>query len=206
MSDKTLLDVKVSTAWWPLGTGALKPEVIADALVEALAPHVEGPAATALRANLTGFAEWSQLLASGQRRSFALVRSPELGRVDALMSFRYSNTAGSDYDLYLDIARNQRSTESAELVNQRVLEYAVPTGRIIAVHDVLVIRDGAMQLPARERCTVALFLSGQPMLVELHIATMDLLLFADIVDYAVAIVSGADPPIPGVIEYQRSNP
>lgn len=202
MSDDTLLSLEVDTRWWPLGAGNVEPGVLADALIERLAPEVEGPEATALRANLTGYAEWARMLAPGQRRSFALVRSPERGRVDALMSFRYSATPASAYDRYLELARGQESTDTVELVNQRVLEYQVPAGRIIAVHDVLVIRDGAVQLPARERCTAALFLAGEDRLVELHLATLDLLLFADIVDYAVAMVSGQQPEVPGVLEYR----
>jgi len=206
MSEETLFNIEVDTRWWPLGSGSHEPEVIADALIGRLAPEVEGPVAIALRANLVSYAEWSQMLAPGQRRSFALVRSPELGRVDALLSFRYSATPGSAYDRYLELARQQESTDTVELVNQRVLEFAVPAGRVIAVHDVLVIRDGSMRAPARERCTAALFLKGQDRLVELHIATLDLLLFNDIVEYAVAMVSGDEPQVPGVLEYRGGTP
>jgi len=193
--------VELEPAWWPLGDGTDPAEGIADALVETLAPEVEGPARTALHANLAIFAEWSQTLAPGERRSFALVRQPKLGRVDALLSWRYSRVADGVYDQYLELARNQKSTETVELVNQRVLEYTVPAGRAIAIHDVLLIRDGGLIQPARERCTVALFIDAEPVLVELHLATMDLSLFDDIVEYSIALISGENPGVPGLLEY-----
>jgi hypothetical protein len=165
-------------------------------------PDLEAPAATALRANLVSFAEWSQMLAKGERRSFALVREPALGIVDALLSWRYSAVEGDLYADYLALAAAQRSTETVELINQRIEEYRVPSGRAIAIHDFLVIREGGVLQPARERCTVAVFPDNASVLIELHIATMDLALFDDLVAYAIALVSGERPALPGRLEYR----
>lgn len=202
MTDIDGISMELDRAWWPLGDGTDPVEAIADALLSTLAPDLDGPPAIALRANLVTFAEWSQMLAPGERRSFALVRNPALGRVDALLSWRFSRIEGDVYDQYLALARSQESTERVELVNQRVLEYALPAGRAIAIHDVLIIRDGGLLQPARERCTVALFADAAPALLELHIATLDLSLFDDLVEYAMALVAGEQPGVPGQLEYR----
>ena len=202
MTDAPGFYVQLESAWWPLGDGTDPAAGIADALVKTLASHVEGPSKTALHANLVIFAEWAQSLAPGERRSFALVRQPEIGRVDALLSWRYSRVTDGVYDQYLALARDQASSATVELVNQRVLEYAMPAGRAIAIHDVLLIRDGGLIQPARERCTVALFIDEEPVLVELHLATMDLSLFDDIVEYAIVLISGDNPGVPGMLEYR----
>src|SRR5690606_26063468 len=117
-----------------------------------------------------------QSLAPGERRSFALVRDPRGGRVDALLSTRYSALAEDIYDEYLALARSQRSTERVELMNPEIEERTLPGGRAIAVHDYVVFRDGGVQQAARERVTVAYFPSADPTLIELHIATPDLAL------------------------------
>jgi hypothetical protein len=202
MADELEFTVNLDGAWWPLGDGTDAPTDIADALMTTLIPGLEGPSAIALNANLVMFAEWAQMLAPGERRSFALVRTPELGSVDALLSWRYSETIDGLYERYLEIARDQHSTQTVELVNQRVLEYEIPTGRAIVIHDSLIIRDGGLIQPARERCTTALFLNSGPYLVEQHLATMDLALFDDIVEYSLGLLSGENPGVPGLLQYR----
>lgn len=199
------ISVELDGAWWPLGDGTDAAEAIADALITTLVPDLSGTVETALRANLVSFAEWSKMLAPGERRSFALVRDPQLGRVDALLSWRFSELDGGFYDQYLALARSQKSTDTVELVNQRVLEFSIPAGRAIAIHDALLIRDVGLLQPARERCTVALFVEGAPALLELHIATLDLSLFDDLVEYAMALVAGDNPGVPGRIEFVEEN-
>ncbi|MGL4339156.1 MAG: hypothetical protein ACRCSP_01850 [Rhodoglobus sp.] len=196
------ISVELDRAWWPLGDGSHPVEAIADALMSTMVPDLAGPTATALRANLVSFAEWSQMLAPGERLSFALVRRPESGRVDALLSWRFSRIDGDVYDEYLSLARSQKSTERVELVNQRVLEFTLRHGRAIAIHDILVIREGGILQPARERCTVGFFIESESALIELHLATLDLSLFDDIVGYAMALLAGENPAVPGYLEHR----
>ncbi len=197
-----IAEIQLDAAWWPLGDGTDAPEEIADVLVETLVPELPAAEAAALRAHLASFAEWSQSLAPGPRRSFVLVRTPELGRAEALLSMRYLESAEGVYEKYLSLAHEQRSTENVELINQRVLEYTLPGGRAIAVHDVLLFRTGGIQQPARERCTLAFFPSAANVLIEFHLATIDLALFDDIVEYALALASGDDPGVPGLLQYR----
>jgi hypothetical protein len=196
-----ILTVDLDAAWWPLGDGTDAPADIADALATRLVPELKGPEGVALKASLVSFAEWSQSLSAGSRRSFALVRTPQLGRVDALLSMRFTDSMEGVYERYLSLTQDQRSTDTVDLVNQQVFEYALPLGRAIAIHDVLVIRSGGLQQPARERCTLALFPQERPVLIEFHLATLDLALFDDIVDYAVTIASGLNPGVPGLLQY-----
>ena len=195
-------EIQLDAAWWPLGDGTDAPEEIADVLVQTLQPELPAAEAAALRAHLASFAEWSQSLAPGPRRSFALVRTPQLGRVDALLSMRYLESADGVYEKYLALARDQHSTDEVELVNQRVLEYTLPTGRAIAVHDILQFRTGGIQQPARERCTVGFFPTAANVLIDFHVATIDLALFDDIVEYTLALAAGDDPGVPGLMQYR----
>jgi hypothetical protein len=192
--------ILVDKAWWPLGDGTDPAEGVADALIDTFAAELATPARSALRANLVAYAEWSQSLTPGERRSFALVRDQRLGQVDALLSWRYSALADDIYAEYLSLARNQRSTPRVELVNPVIEERRLAGGRAIVIHDFVVFRDGGVQQAARERVTVAYFLDAAPALIELHIATPDLTLFDDIVEHAVGMVSGEVVGVPGYLE------
>ncbi|MBG6056296.1 hypothetical protein IWX81_002728 [Salinibacterium sp. CAN_S4] len=197
------VSIQLDRAWWPLGDGTDSAAEIADALITSLVPTLGEPSVTALRSDLVSFADWSQSLAPGERRSFALVRYPEQGRVDALLSWRFSRIEGDVYDDYLALARSQQSTDRVELVNQRVLEFTLGLGRAVVVHDILLMREGGVLAPARERCTIGFFVDSEPALIELHLATMDLSLFDDIVEFALALVAGQDPGVPGQLEHRR---
>lgn len=205
MTQQEAFAIELDRAWWPLGDGNFEPEAIADALVETMAPPLDENTKTGLHAHLSAYARWAQSLAPGSRRSFVLVRDPAAGRADALASWRYSTVEGDVYDRYLDIARAQKPTEDFDLVNQRILEYRLPAGRAIAVHDFVVDLRGGLAQPTKERCTLALFPDGEPLLIELHLATIDLALFDDMVAYAVALMSGELVPPPGRLEYTGGN-
>ena len=205
MTQQEVFAIQLDRAWWPLGDGNFEPEAIADALIETMAPSLDDQASTGLRAHLSAYARWAQSLAPGSRRSFVLVRDPSEGRADALVSWRYSTVEGDIYDQYLSIARAQQPTEDFDLVNQRILEYRLPAGRAIAVHDFVVDLRGGLAQPTKERCTLALFPDGQSLLIELHLATIDLALFDDMVEYAVGIMSGEVLPPPGRIELTGGN-
>lgn len=200
MTEPVAPHILLDRAWWPLGDGSDPTDGVADALLSTLAPHLTGPAARALRANLVAYGEWALSLAPGERRSFALVRDLQLGRAEALLSWRYSLLADDVYDEYLALANAQESTARAELVNKVVAETMLPGGRALTIHDFVVFTDGGVPQPARERCTVAFFLDAAPALIELHIATPDLSLFDDIVGYAVSLLSGEPVGVPGYLE------
>jgi len=200
MSDAEAFTLQLSTAWWPLGDGTDPIEEVIDVLIERLAPDLAPAEERGLRAGLAVHSEWARSLAPGERQSFALVRDPATGRVDALLSWRFGEAPEGAYEHLLTSARAQESTDDVELVNPSVVETRVPLGRAIMVHDIAYTRTAGVQRPARERCIVAIFPDGTEALLELTVSTVDLSLFDDLPDFLLRLAAGEAVPAPGYRE------
>ncbi|MEP6481212.1 MAG: hypothetical protein ABJA94_04305 [Rhodoglobus sp.] len=182
--------VSFDAAWRVLPTADEDAASVIHDLVEAL--NVEDPAADGLRRGLEAVTALSRELAPGQRNSWALVRDPSSGAVDALLSTRVSLVGPSAIDDYrARIADGQHGDPEIRVVNRTVSERELAVGTALIVHDFTLHEDAEGLIdPALERAVVALFLSGTNKLVEFYLVTQNLALFDDIAEYLVSIVSG----------------
>ena len=193
-------------AWWSLGDGSVDPTLVADALIEDAA--VEDPAAQqGLRHGLALVGRLANGLIPGGRWSWALVQSPASGRVDALLTSRFTIATDDLYPAYLDAVAARESTDANELIHAEVREVVLPAGRAIVSHDFTRRRDGAGVLsPVFERCNVAVFIAGSSALLEFMIVAQDLALFDDMVAYAIDLASGHPSGVPGLLQYDGETP
>lgn len=196
-SDFTLA---IDGSWWPLGDGTDPVDEVIDVLIERQAPGLAPAEERGLRASLAVHAEWARSLAAGTRMSFALVRDPETARADALLSWRLTEVEEDGYERYLASARALASTDTVELVNPVVAEATVPIGPAVLVHDIAYTRTPGVQIPARERCTVAVFPAGTRAALEITVSTIELSLFDDLPDYVLRLASGEELGVPGYRE------
>lgn len=162
-----------------------------DTMVEGFA--VDPQAAERLRHGLTAVTTLARSLAPGERRSYALVRDPGNGAVEALLSTRVSRVSTTAVDDYRARIAEGRRQDDIDIVNRTVEERDLPQGHALVVHDITLREDGEGLIePALERTILALFVHDSDVLIEFYLATQDLALFDDMVGYLVDLVAGRD--------------
>ncbi|AYF98521.1 hypothetical protein [Protaetiibacter intestinalis] len=199
------LDVTLPSEWWHLGAPIEDPQAI-------IAAHLATSGATSaaqerLRHGLSAVLDYTHRLGDGRRTSFALVRDVERGQVEALLSARITRVSVDFAEKYHAALVEATVPDGVEVVNQRIERATLPTGEAIVVHHfVLPLDDAGPMVPAMERCVVALFPPApEPTMVEFLFATQNLALFPDLVDYALAVVSGDNPGVPASFELEAAS-
>ncbi|QEO10648.1 hypothetical protein [Protaetiibacter larvae] len=156
--------------------------------------ELDGPVRGMLAEGLRGMLDLARKLSPGSRRSFALVAHPELGRVDALLSFRLARVTASGYADYLRAAQGFVPAGGGEALNRRVEELALPAGPAVLSTDILVPpADEPLAPPATERVFLGVFPRGWGAIAEFTLVTEDLAAFENAADYVVALASGGTP-------------
>ena len=192
--DPTILAIHLRPEWKEL------PADGRDAWVEETAAgfDIDDEARLRLSRSLEAAVRNLDALAPGSRRSFALVVAPELGRVDAVLSVRYSQVTQDAYANYLAAARAVTSTETVELLNRKVEEVLVPAGPAVVVSDILVpARTGAFAPAATERAFLAVFPEGWATAMDFTYLSQNLGALDDAAEYLVGIASGQNPALRG---------
>jgi hypothetical protein len=190
--DQALFSVVIDGAWKRLPTASGDHERQIDAVIAELG--VDGSAAARLNYGLHAVAHVAGNLSAGERHSFALIREPSTGVVDALLSTRVSRVEDGALDGYrARVGENRPGEQHVSSVNRTVEERRLPQGLAVIVHDITLREDGdGLVDPALERVILALFVSSADVLIEFYLATQNLALFDDAVDYLVELVAG-DP-------------
>jgi hypothetical protein len=130
------------------------------------------------------------------RRSWALVRRPESGRVDAYVTLDLALMDAGSHQRFLRRADTDvaPAVDGVELVRRTVSNRSVSAGLVGVVHDLVLPRnDGGVGDPAVERAIVALFPEGFDKSLEFTIVTQDLGLFDDASEYLLELVSTVRP-------------
>jgi hypothetical protein len=128
---------------------------------------------------------------SATKTDWALVRSPQSGRVEALLSLEIlRRTEGGQERYRAAVQAEAQVVAGVELMKRDVSERDLPAGPAIIVHDfVLPITDGGVADPAVERSVVTLFAVDFDKVLEFTLVTQDLGLFDDAAEYLVQIAS-----------------
>lgn len=150
-----------------------------------------------LRIGLTAVIALARRLAPGPRRSYALVRSPESGWVDALLTFRLVGRGDVTVDRYFAGASAPLEGEGIDVVNRTVERVRLPAGEAVVSHDFTLAVDGeGVGNPALERAFLALFPDGMDTVVEFSLLTQNLALFDDAALFLVRFAAGENPETP----------
>lgn len=187
----------IDVAWRALPT----PEEDADLAIEKLITslEVDEAAERGLRTGLGSVNVLAHRLTTGNRRSYALVRNPASGIVDALLSTKLSQVEPDAYDQYFAAIRATDVADGFEIINRTLIETRLPAGRAIVLHDFTATDDsGGMPEPALERAILALFVDGSAALIEFYLAAQNLALFADMEEFLITLASGERARTPAV--------
>jgi len=174
---------------------AADPAAAIGAIVDELAPSAE--AAPGIRAGLTAVTSLAHGMAPGPRRSYALVRRPDGGLVDALLTFRLVGRGEVTVDDYFEAASRPLAADGVDVVNRTVERIQLPSGLGVASHDFTLDVDGeGVGNPALERAFLALFPEGTETVVEFSLLTQDLGLFDDVQLFLAQFAAGDNPETP----------
>ena len=197
--DEGIVTIMVDTNWWMLPLRDDDQDASIERTIEAA--QVDEEAARGLRYGLKAVNGIARSLPAGERHNYALVRTPESGLVEALLSTRVSRVGPTAYDDYLDVVQNTPAAPDVEVLNRRIIEVTMPRGRGILVHDLtLALGQDGVPDPALERAFLALFVADTAALIEFTLITQDLALFEDIESYLMEFAAGDNPAVPGEIK------
>ena len=171
------------------------PAAAIGAIVDTLAPSPE--AAPGIRAGLTAVTALAHGMAPGPRRSYALVRRPDGGLIDALLTFRLVGRGSVTVEEYFEAASRPLAADGVDVVNRTVDRIQLPSGLGVASHDFTLDVDGeGVGNPALERAFLALFPDGTETVVEFSLLTQDLALFDDAQLFLAHFAAGDNPETP----------
>lgn len=194
--DDGIITLPLRTEWIELpAAGDGDTSAAIGALVDRLAPAAD--AAPGIRAGLTAVTDLAHRMAPGPRRSYALVREPDSGLIDALLTFRLVGRGTVTPEQYFEAASRPLEADGVDVVNRTVERIQLPSGPGVASHDFTLDVDGeGVGNPALERAFLALFPDGTETVVEFSLLTQNLALFDDAQLFLAHFAAGDNPETP----------
>ncbi len=187
--------IPLPLGWVRLAPPGTDPVVWTEAYLDG--HELEPAARRRLRHGILAVLDLAAGMRPGERHNFAFIDEPSTGLVRALLSAQLMHVTPEAYDNYRARLEETGRAGRVDVINRTVEERAVPSGRVIVLHDfTLAGVDQVVPDPALERTILGLFVDGTDALLELALYTQDLALFDDMAGYATELAASFVTGVP----------